>query len=440
MSPEQARGDARRIGPATDVWALGVVLYEMLTGNRPDRDSIPPAPAVDPELDRIVLKCLAADPADRYPSAAGLAAALRAWLEPAAPPTPARRRRWPAVAVAAGLVFVAGGVTLSVLRPWKDETGKEQRTADQWRAWARQELREGRDVTLVNVDGKPAGGFRFVAGAGPEKAETDPAGWWTVSTTAAALAELLDDPGIDDFTLSGEFRPNEFNMLPRAGLYVASRRVPADGGPDWHYQIEFLYQEFPENLGPAAQDPRPEPPPPQKTRKLGPVGKQLEKVGGELPPKTKKLGPAGEQLEKAGAGPPPPNTQKFGPVGKELRGPATATREARFHGSPFTPGGGDHPEGGRSWTFGRDRPEAGGPWRKLAIHARGASYRVAWDGGEEEDVPDLPADRRDGMQTRGGIPWPGPALEFTPRRGLGVIVVGGSAAVRNVTLSPGRSP
>jgi hypothetical protein len=418
MSPEQARGDVRRIGPATDVWALGVVLYEMLTGNRPDRDSIPPAPAVDPELDRIVLKCLAAEPTDRYPSAAGLAAALRAWLEPAAPPVPARRRRWPAVAIAVALVFVAGGITLSVLRPWKDEAGKEQRTADQWRTWARTELREGRDVTLVDRGGNPAAGFRFVAGAGPEKAETDPAGWWTVSTTAAALAELLDDPGIDDFILSGEFRPNQFNMLPRAGLYVASRRVPADGGPDWHYQVEFLYREFPENLGLAPPAPQPEP---------------------VLPPKIRKFEPAGAQPQKPGAGP-PPNTKKIEPGGKELRGPPTSKREVRFHGSPFTAGAGAVVDGGRSWTFGRDRPEAGGPWRKLAIHALGASYRVAWDGGRGEDVPDLKDGERVRLQTRGEIPWPGPALEFTPRGGLGVIVVGGSAAVRNVTLSPGRSP
>jgi hypothetical protein len=294
---------------------------------------------------------------------------------------------------------------------------------DQWRAWARKELRAGRDVTLVDKDGKPAAGFRFVAGAGPEKAETDPAGWWAVSTTASALGELLDDPGVDNFTLSGEFRPSAFNLLPHAGLYVASHRYPAEGGPDWHYQVELLYQEFPENLGGVPAVPRPVQPLPPNTRKFAPGGKQLEKVG-----------PADPQ---AGV---PPNTRKFDPVGQELLGARAAKGEVRFHGSPFTPAGGSRPGGGRSWNITRDRVEEGGPWRKLAIHARGASYAASWDGELMKDVPELTDLDRVRMQNRDGMPWPGAPLRFDPRGGLGVIVVGGSAAVRNVTLSADKSP
>ncbi len=93
MSPEQAEFRARFVGPPADVWALGVILYECLAGARPFHadtaeavlsrvlaDS--PAPlrpqvvGLHPDLALIVDKCLEKNPADRYPTAAELAAEL----------------------------------------------------------------------------------------------------------------------------------------------------------------------------------------------------------------------------------------------------------------------------------------------------------------------------------------------------------------------------
>jgi tetratricopeptide (TPR) repeat protein len=169
MAPEQAGGGAATVGPAADVYALGAVLYELLTGRPPFQaatvletleqvksvEPVPPRrlrPKLSRDLETICLKCLEKDPGKRYASAGALADDLRRFRnhEPIrARPVGVggRLRRWcrrnPKVALLTGaLVLVAGCALAAVTGLWLH--------ADQLRAEAVQNFREAK----TNLEGQ----------------------------------------------------------------------------------------------------------------------------------------------------------------------------------------------------------------------------------------------------------------------------------------------
>ncbi len=146
MAPEQAAGRSKDAGPATDIYALGAILYEVLTGRPPFRgatamdtlvqvvagEPVPPRrlqPGVPRDLETVCLRCLEKEPGRRYASAADLADDLHRFHEGqpvrARPLGPAGRtlrwcRRRPAVAgLLAALAAVVPAALVTVTLLWR---------------------------------------------------------------------------------------------------------------------------------------------------------------------------------------------------------------------------------------------------------------------------------------------------------------------------------
>jgi hypothetical protein len=156
MAPEQA-GRAGGVGPAADVYALGAILYEMLTGRPPFRatsvletaqqvltqEPVPPThlqPKIPRDLETICLACLRKDPAARYASAEALGEDLRRFLdhEPILAhrtPLPDRIVKWarrrPTLALTLSAAILLGTVLVNA---WGDLTYALRSERDQARA------------------------------------------------------------------------------------------------------------------------------------------------------------------------------------------------------------------------------------------------------------------------------------------------------------------
>jgi eukaryotic-like serine/threonine-protein kinase len=231
LAPEQAEGRSREVGAQTDVYALGVILYEMLAGRPPflgastlevldqirSTDPLPPSrvqPRIPPELEVICLKCLAREPSRRYATAADLADDLGRYLrgEPIharRTPTWLRVSRWiRRKPVLASLSALSLGAVTALLGMWLAFTYQLQAAAVQ--------LQKERDEARRQ---------RVLADEGRQRAETE--------KTRAGHLLMLCTNAIDEHAKATEKSRNvkestgELGSIPFvvACFYAASARV-----------------------------------------------------------------------------------------------------------------------------------------------------------------------------------------------------------------------
>jgi hypothetical protein len=252
MAPEQAAGRSDQASSAGDIWALGVILYELLTGRRPfggkSREELlreiqstdPPRPRsvqakLAGDLETICLKCLEKNPVHRYASAEALADDLARWQagEPIlAKPAPWPRRYWRKIrrhpVVSTAVVSTAAVVLVAVLAAglavgYYTDPDRELRAMES-------KLARGEPAALIGEKGPPRW-FRGQSGD-PATGVNARDGSFFIQSTTISMLELMPDPQVSSYRFRAEVRDDwDPTHIGDVGIYFAHEKVVDKIGP-----------------------------------------------------------------------------------------------------------------------------------------------------------------------------------------------------------------
>jgi serine/threonine protein kinase len=378
MAPEQAAGTRQDVGPPADIYALGAILYEMLTGRPPFQGPsfletleqvrsgvvVPPSrlrPGIPRNLEIVCLKSLEREPGRRYASARALAEDLGRWTR--GEPVLARLRPWPARILAslhrhralAGCIALA--LPLGILPPIRAYVNDEGRVSRAQLGLLQQEIAKGGPIELLGEKGPPRW-YQFRAGQTKLRSN----GPFELETYSPVLLDLLPSAPWEKFRLRAEVRlPN--NDWAEAGLYYAHNDQATAQGME-HRLFTLCFGE---------------------TDKLHKVHHQTLRLREE----------SDSQTDKHGS----------------------------FEGNVLPP-----------------LPVVGvgveSVWHELAIEVTPEKVRVLWEGNpfDEESATDLTAKAT--FLFRKDLAPESPPLWFSPRGSLGLYVHRGAAEFRRVVVEP----